>query len=123
MEFTLDLRQLDPETRGKVIQRLAHEDAAQHDLGLVEQARLREFHQQMADARQLNTENFRQVMVLSPSQQHAFRRVYGQLCWADPDFAKWVAKQPQHADLVLPDVGTKVQSGYTGKTYVGARSR
>lgn len=110
MEFTTDLSRLDPEMRQRIIKKVRHADRARFDLGLVEQQRLAQLHQA---AGRVNTEVGRQAMVISPDQYVRFMQVYGQKCWADPDFGKWVMKQEQHADLRVKDVGTRIQSGWT----------
>ena len=50
------------------------------------------------------------------AQRLAATRQYGDLCFADPDFAKFLLKH--HPDFRVKDCGTKIQSGYTG---AGAR--
>jgi hypothetical protein len=114
MNWTMDLSRVAPEVRRSVIFGLQHEDQARHALGLLEQRRLKQFHDQMAVPGQLNTELGRQTMTLSRDQWIRFMQKYGQRCWSDPDFAPWVRKQTAHADLRVKDVGLKVQVGYTG---------
>jgi hypothetical protein len=110
MDFTTDLSRLEPAVRQRIIKKVRHEDRARHELGLVEQQRLAQLHQAVG---RVNTEVGRQAMVISPDQYVRFMQVYGPLCWADPEFGKWVLKQDQHADLKVKDVGTRIQSGWT----------
>lgn len=112
MELTVDLSALHPAVAQSVIKGLRHEDKAIHDLGVFEQLRLK----QLADAVMapgVNTEIGRTLMVLSPGQAQAARRLYGELCFADPDFSKFLLKH--HPEFRVKDVGTRIQSGYTGK--------
>lgn len=115
MDFTVDLSKLPPAVAQRVIKKIRHEDRARFDLDLLEQRRLKQLHDELAQPG-WNTNMGRQTMCITPGQWQAFMQVYGQRCWADPDFAKWVLKQEQHADFRVKDVGTKIQSGYTGKT-------
>lgn len=112
MEFTVDLTHLPVEVRNAIARKVRHEDRARHELGLVEQRKLKQLHDEVAVAG-FNNNVGRQCMVISPDQYQRFMQVYGPKCWADPDFAKWVLKQEQHADLRVKDVGTRVQSGWT----------
>lgn len=114
MDFTVDLSQLPPEVAGRVIRKIQHEDRARFDLELLEQRRAKKFLDRVVRPG-FNNELGRQSLFMMPTQVHAFRQLYGQLCWADPDFAPWVARQEQHKDFVVPDVGTKIQIGYTGR--------
>ena len=115
MQFTINLSGVHPEVRNQVIRHVQHEDRARHTLGLIEQARLKKLHDAMAMPGLLNTEIGRQTMVLSRDQWGRFMQKYGEKCWADPDFAPWVLKKSEHADLRVKDVGTKIQVGYGGK--------
>lgn len=114
MEFTVDLTHLEPAVRNAIARKVRHEDRARFDLGVLEQRRLKQLHDQVAVAG-FNNDIGRQSMVISSDQYTRFMQVYGQKCWSDPAFAKWVLKQDQHADFRVRDVGTKVQSGFTGK--------
>ena len=112
MELTINLSGLHPATARGVIKGLQHEDKARHDLGVLEQVRLKKFMDAVAQPG-FNTEVGRTVMVLSPEQREAAYRIYGQMCFADPDFSKYLLKQ--NPEFRVKDVGTKIQSGYTGK--------
>ena len=113
----MDLSRVAPEVRRGVIANLQHEDRARHALGLLEQRRLKQFHDQMAVPGRLNTGLGRQTMIISEDQRLRFMEKYGQMCWADPDFGKWVLKQELHADLRVKDVGTKIQVGWTARAH------
>jgi hypothetical protein len=115
MDFTVDLSGLPPDVANGVIRKIRHDDRARFDLDLIEQQRTKRLMDQVV-APGWNNNIGRQTMQISPGQWAAFMRVYGQHCWADPDFAPWVLKQEQHADFRVKDVGTKIQSGYNGKS-------
>lgn len=119
MNWTMDLSGLAPASRRAVLAGLQHEDRARHALGVIEQAKLKKFHDAMAIPGVLNNGMGRQVMIRSADQNERFKAKYGQLCWADPDFSKWVLKKTEHADLRVKDVGEKIQVGYTGKAVSG----
>lgn len=114
MDFTVNLSGVHPDVARGIVTHLRHEDRARHALGLVEQRRLKQAHDQVVGPG-FNTNIGRQNMVLSQDQWRRFMQLYGQLCWSDPEFSKWVLKQDQHADLRVKDVGTRIQSGFTGK--------
>ena len=114
MDFSVDLSQLPPEVANRAIRKIQHADRAQFELERIEQIRTKQLLDQVVKPG-FNNQLGRQSMFIMPSQMHAFRRIYGQMCWADPDFAPWVLKQDQHADFRVRDVGTRIQSGYTGK--------
>lgn len=124
MDFTVNLNRLEPAVAERVIRSLRHEDAARHALGVLEQRRLKQLHDSLAVAGGLNAlgGELRQNMVLSRDQWVRFMQVYGQKCWSDPEFAPWVLKQDQHADLRVKDTATKIQSGYTGRGDSRART-
>lgn len=110
MNLTLNLTGLHPETARRVIGNIRHEDRAKHALGLIEQLRLKQLHDQMGAA--CHTDVGRQMIVVSPDQFQRFREAYGDLFWADPDSSKFVWRH--HEDMRVKDTGTKIQSGYTG---------
>lgn len=112
MELSIDLSGLDVATAQGVIKGLNHEDKARHDLGVIEQLRLKKLADDLAQPG-FNNGLGRTVMVLSPEQAAMARRIYGELCFADPDFSKFLLKN--HPEFRVKDVGTKVQIGYTGK--------
>lgn len=112
MDFSVDLSGLHPEVAHRVIKQMQHEDRARFDLDRLEQLRLKKLHDAMVQPG-WNNEIGPQVMCITPGQWAAFMHVYGQRCWADPDFRKWVLKQPEHQDFKVKEVGTRVQSGWT----------
>jgi len=112
MQFTVDLTGLNPAVAQGIIKGLHHEDRARHALGLVRQRRMAQLLAHNPHAMTGRGE-LRQNMILDETQWQAFMQVYGQKCWADPDFGKWVLKQDQHADLRVKDTGTRIQSGWT----------
>lgn len=111
MELTMSLKGLPPAVAQGIIKTIRREDAAQYALGVIEQRKLKKLYDQLA-APGFNTDLGRQNMVMSPSQRQEAMRMYGQLCFADPDFAKFLLKH--HEEFRVKDVGTRVQSGFTG---------
>lgn len=109
--MSVNLSKLPPATRQRVVRGLHFEDKAKHDLGVLEQLRLKRLMDQTVGPG-FNTEIGRTSMVMSQAQRNAAMRTYGQMCFADPDFGKFLLKH--HADFRVKDVGTRIQSGYTG---------
>lgn len=112
-DFTVTLN-LAPEVRRKLISQVRDAGAVRHHLGLIRQ---RQMAQLLRNNPHLCTGRgeLRQNMILDDTQWQAFMEVYGQRCWSDPDFRPWLQKQDAHRDLFVPDKGTKIQSGYTGR--------
>lgn len=111
MELTLNLKRLPPAVAQSVIKTIKREDAAQYALGVIEQRKLKKLYDALA-VPGFNTDLGRQTMCLSRSQWYEALRIYGQNCFQDPEFAKFLLKH--HEDMRVKDVGTRVQSGYTG---------
>lgn len=111
-DFTVDLKGLRPEVARRVIGTVRDEGAARHALGLVRQRRMKQL---LDNAERVNGGELRQNMIVDETQWIAFMAVYGQRCWSDPDFRKWLQKQDAHRDLFVKDTGTRIQSGYTRK--------
>lgn len=122
MDFTVDLSGMPPAVANQVIRKIRHSDRARFELDLLEQRKLKQLHDEVV-APGWNTNIGRQTMCITPGQWAAFMKVYGQKCWADPEFAPWVLKQDQHADFRVKDVGTRIQSGYTGRVKGGRPTR
>ena len=112
IDFTVNLSALTPELARTVQAGFEHEDVAKYKLGLIEQARLKAMADQLA-VPGMNNDLGRHQMVLSRNQWLQCLRQYGQLCFADPNFAPWLLRKNE--DFRVKDVGTRVQSGYTGK--------
>jgi hypothetical protein len=110
MELTLNLSGLRPDVAQSLIKGLKHEDKAQHDLGVIEQVKLKQF---MDTAMQpgANTNIGRACLVMSEGQRLAAMRLHGQRCFQDPDFSAWLAKN--NPEFRVKDVGTKIVSGWT----------
>ena len=111
MKLSQDLTGLHPAVAQSVIRHLRHEDAARHALGLVEQVKLKQLHDQMEG--HCHTDIGRQLVTVSADQYQRFRDAYGDLFWADPESARFVWRH--HDDMRVKDTGTRIQSGYTGK--------
>lgn len=110
-DLTVNLANVRPEVRHAVLRNLKHEDAAAYALGVIDQIRLKKFYDLHA-VPGMNTDIGRQNMVISHGQRLAAYRKYGQMCFADPEFAPWLLKKD---DIFrVKDVGTKIQSGFTG---------
>lgn len=115
--ISINLSNVHPEVRQTIVKGLQHEDRARHALGVIEQLRLK----RMMDAAAVpgfNREIGRTSMIISPGQYQAAQRVYGELCFADPDFGKFLLKQNE--EMRVKDVGTRVQSGWTPASEVGS---
>lgn len=111
MQLTVDLSQMHPEVRGKIIRKLAHEDKARHDLGVIEQLKMKKLH----DAAQIGhykSELGPARMILSQDQWQRAMQKYGQYIFMDPEFSPWLVKK--HPDMAVKDIGTKIQVGYRG---------
>lgn len=109
-ELSLNLAQLHPDVRQSLIKGLVHEDRARHALGVIEQLRLKKMMDAAAQPG-FNREIGRTSMVISTGQYQAAQQQYGELCFADPDFGKFLLKK--HDDFRVKDVGTRIQSGWT----------
>lgn len=112
MDLTINLANLPLAVRQSVCRGLQYEDRARHALGQLEQLRMKRLLDQVAVAG-FNTDIGRTTMCISEDQADRARRVYGQLCFADPDFGKWLLRQ--NPEFRVKDVGTRVQSGWTGR--------
>jgi hypothetical protein len=114
MELTANLSGLPPAVAQRVIRTLAHEDAAQFALGRVRQARMKRFYDAVIRPG-FNTELGPMTANIDENQAIQCRRKYGQLCFADPEFLPWLLKQPDGEGFGVSIVGTRVQSGFTGR--------
>lgn len=112
MELTINLSGLDPAVAQSVVRGLKHEDKARHDLGVLEQIRMKRMMDQVMSPG-VNNDIGRPVMVVSEAQAQQARRIYGELCFADPDFGKFLLRH--HPEFRVKDCGTRIQSGYTGR--------
>lgn len=113
MELSVNLAGLPPHIAQRVIKTVRSEDAAAYLLGVLEQRKLKQFYENNA-VPGMNTDFGRQTMVMSEGQRLAAYRQYGQMCFADPDFAPWLLKKNE--DFRVKDVGTKIQSGWTANS-------
>lgn len=111
-EFTVNLAALTPELARSVRAGFEFEDVVKYRLGLVEQARLKQLADRLA-VPGMNTDLGRHDLVLSRNQWLQCLRRYGTQCFADPEFAPWLKKTNE--DFRVKDVGTRIQSGFTGK--------
>jgi hypothetical protein len=113
MQLSVNLSHLPIETRRAVVKGIRHEDRARHVLGLVEQLKLKRLADQIVQPG-FNNDVGRTAMIVSPGQYQAAQMIYGERCWADPEFSKFLLKH--HPEFRVKDVGTRIQSGYTGTT-------
>jgi hypothetical protein len=109
-DLTMNLAGLPPSVAHRVMRTIKQEDAAAYALGVLDQIKLKKFYDQMA-VPGMNTDIGRQNMVISHGQRLAAYRQYGQKCFADSDFSRFLLKK--HPEYQVKDVGTKVQSGWT----------
>ena len=110
MQLTADLSGLDPSTRHALIRKLAHEDKARHDLGVIEQRRMAQMYQNLPIG-SFKSEIGPAQMILSQDQWHRAMQKYGETCWQDPDFTPWLLKR--NDDMRVRQRGTKIQVGWT----------
>jgi len=120
MELSVNLQGLPPQIAHRVIATVKREDAAAYAMGVLEQLKLKRFYDAIA-VPGMNTEYTRQTMCLSEGQRREAYRTYGQLCFADPDVARFLLKR--HEEYRVKDVGTRIQSGFTGRGYTAATER
>ena len=113
MQITLNLSGLHPATRQSLCNGLQHEDRARHALGVLEQLRLKKLIDHAA-VPGFNTNIGRTSMCMSPDQVQRAKEIYGERCFADPAFGKFLVKQ--HPEFGVKDVGTRIQSGWTPAT-------
>lgn len=112
MQFTTDISGLPSEVRLALMREYANEDQVRYATGAVEQLRAK----RLADAAAvtgMNQEFGRRQMVLSPDQWNRCMTRYGQKCFMDGDFVPFLLRR--HDDFRVKDVGTRPQSGYTGR--------
>ena len=112
MQLTTDLSQLHPEVRRRIVKNVQHQDAAQYALGAVEQAKLKKFYDAVATTGFSKTDIGPLNFVISQDQAARCRAIYGDLCFMDPDFVKFLKKH--HEDMRVREVGTRIQAGYRG---------
>jgi hypothetical protein len=109
MQLTADLSQVPPDVRNAVIRKLAHEDKARCDLGVLEQRRMKQMHDR-AGIGSYKKEIGPAQMILSQDQWQRAMARYGNLIFMDPEFTPWLLKKNE--DMRVRDVGTKIQVGY-----------
>ena len=112
MEMTVNLSGLHPAVQQSVIKGLHHEDKARHDLGVLEQLKLKRMWDKVM-APGVNNNIGRASSCMSEDQVLQAKRLYGELCFADPEFMPFLLKQ--HPEFRVRDCGTRIQSGYTGR--------
>jgi hypothetical protein len=110
MQLTADLSQLHPEVRQAIIKNVRHEDTAAYALGAIEQAKLKKFYDAIAVPGFSKSDVGPMHFVISQDQAARCRAIYGDLCFMDPDFVKFLKKH--HEDMRVREVGTRIQSGY-----------
>ena len=110
MQLTADLTGLTPAVRQQLIKKLAHEDKARHDLGVIEQRRMAQRYQNLPIG-SFKAELGPAQMILSQDQWQRAMQKYGETCWQDPDFTPWLLKRNE--DMRVRQTGTKIQVGWT----------
>ena len=114
MQLTADLSQLAPDVRSALVRKLAHEDKARYDLGVIEQRRLAQLYAKLprgAFKDHIGPAQF----VASHDQWHRAMIASDELkerVWQDPDFVPWLLKKNE--DMRVRQTGTRIQVGYTG---------
>jgi hypothetical protein len=112
MQLTTDLSLLTPEVRNALVRKLQHADKARYDIGLVEQAQMKQFHDR-AGIGSYKQEIGPAQMIMSRDQWQRAMQRYGEKIFMDEQFVPWLLKK--NPDMRVKQVGTKIQSGYTGK--------
>lgn len=112
MQITADLTGLKPEVRQQLIKKLAHEDKARYDLGLVEQRRMAQM-MSAAPVGAFKRDIGPAQMALSQDQWQRAMAKYGTNCFQDPDFVPWLLKHNE--DMRVKQSATRIQVGYTGQ--------
>jgi hypothetical protein len=110
MQLTADLSQLQPEVRNALIRKLSFEDKARHDLGVVEQVRMKRMYDQAG--RGLFKDHLGPAqLIMSQDQHQRAMQKYGQFIFMDPDFVPWLLKH--NPDMRVKQEGTRIQTGWT----------
>lgn len=110
--LTCNLSQLDPAVRERVLKHLQHEDAAAYALARVEQAKISKFYQENVRAGTTKNGIGPLNFVIHPYLRNQLSAEYGPSIWQDVAFVEWLKKH--HDCFRVPEVGTKIQVGYTG---------
>ncbi len=116
MQFTVDLTGLPLHMRERVVKHVVHEDVAQFQLALVEQARLKKLYD---EAPVLNRDGIGPLSAICHvGLKNWLAAKFGQrTVYSDPDFMPWLQKK--HEEFRGKDVRTKIQIGYTGRSATG----
>lgn len=117
--ITHDLSRLDPDTRGRIIRKLQDKDAAQYDLARIEQAKVAKLYNEAAGPGTTKNGFGPLNMVVTPYFRGYLRRLYGDSCFEDPDFVRWLNKEEEW--FRVRETGTKIQVGFTRDTDGGKR--
>lgn len=114
MQLTVDLSQLDPRTRERIVRNAKHEDVAQYHLACLEQAKAAQYYRQYAAAGVTKTDFGPVQMAIHPyfrNQLSATASAQKERVWMDPDFGKWLLNRQD--EFRVPIKGTRIQSGWT----------
>lgn len=110
MILTSDLSGLSPAVRAALVRKLQHADRARYELGVVEQTKRKRFHDAVVQPGAFNEVGPAQMIMSQDQHQRAMQK-YGQLCFMDADFVKWLLKNNE--DMRVKQCGTRIQSGWT----------
>lgn len=112
--ITHDLSRLPLDTRQRIVKRLQDEDCARRALAEVEQAKVKRFYDDNVSPGTTKSGFGPVSAAIVPYFQGYLRRKYGDTCFQDDDFFKWVLKQEER--FRVREVGTKVQVGYSAQS-------
>lgn len=113
MQLTCDLSGLHPQVRRRIIQTCEREDCAQQAIAWAEQSRLAKFYQDAAVVGTTKSGIGPMTGVIHVALKQLLAAHYGHATvYQDPDFMKFILKK--HEAFRVPEVGTRIQSGYTG---------
>jgi hypothetical protein len=121
MQLTVDLSNLDPRTRDRIVKNAVHEDVAQYQLACIEQARAAQYYRHFAEAgrtkdyagplKSIIHPYFRNMLSATASSEK-------ELIWSDPEFLRWLMKREDC--FRVEECATRVQVGYQGSRVQGA---
>ena len=112
MQLSVDLSALPLVVREKVNKNIHHSDAAQYVLAAVEQAKMAKLVRDVMKPG-VNTGIGPMTSIIHPYFYAQMQRLHGEKIFMDPEFVPWLQKEDDCTRV--PDVGTKVQVGYTGR--------
>ena len=112
--ITADLTALPRSTREAIRRQLSDEERAKIALARIRQARIAKLYDDAVGPGTTKDGIGPVSMVVDPVLVSYFRRAFGERCFMDPEFVKWIKKEDP--SFRVRETGTKVQVGYRGHT-------